>query len=251
MNAFCFTGFLAVLLALGCSGAGEQTEAQSVGGASALPVSPTPTASATSGASGSGPSAGGGMTDSGPPSQAGGSTAGAAELGGSVGIEAGSPSSGGAPEAGAPSAGHGGSGGSAAGAGAAGSAPTCAPKSWEAACAGRSCGKADDGCGSLYACGSCAGLTECTSAGVCAATCHALALECGSHPAEGLECGSCPAGDECGVVGVGKCSTCEQSPSSGGICPSAFPNLWKPCGAPPSAECRRPYNQDPSWWCCP
>jgi hypothetical protein len=249
MNAFCFPRLLGLLLVLGCSGANGLTEAVGAGGAPS--AEPIPIVSGASAVSCSAQVAGGGGNSigSGGTQNPSAGTAGALPQGGAGDTEAGSPS-GGAPEtAGAPSAGHGGSGGAAAGA--AGSAPVCVPKSFAAACGARACGKAADGCGAEYGCGTCPGLTECTDAGVCATTCHALALECGSHPAHELECGSCPDGQDCGVVGVGKCSTCAEAPNAGGVCPAARPHLWKPCGGAPEPECRKPYDQDPSWWCCP
>lgn len=81
-------------------------------------------------------------------------------------------------------------------------------------------------------------------------TCAALELECGTTPS-GLECGTCGAGQDCGVLEAGKCTTCAEAPNVGGVCPVARPHLWKPCGGPPAPECLKPYDKDPSWWCCP
>lgn len=247
MNAFCFPRFLWIfaIMLLGCSGATGQTEALEAG------------ATATSGSSAAGaPSETAGSINAvGGLPGAGGSAAGGSAGGAATSDKAGAPSSGGAtvggsptePAAGAPSAGAGGS--EQTDAGAAGSSPVCIPKSFDAACGAARCGKAVDGCGSEYGCGTCPQGSEC-EAGACATTCHALALECGVHPADGLDCGSCPDGQDCGVVAVGKCSTCAEAPNAG-ICPVGRPHLWKPCGGAPAPKCLKPFDQDPSYWCCP
>lgn len=208
-------------------------------------------------------------------------TAGAASSGGSESSSAGAASEAGAPSAGGtgfscaasggcgtPETGGGGgdggtrmvTGGASSGAG---SPPTqagggaggsmvdpCEPVPWEAACAGNACGPASDGCGNLYGCGSCPGLSECVE-GSCKATCAVLQLECGAYPAQGLDCGDCDAGEDCGVVGTGKCSACVEAVDFGGVCNAARPHLMKPCGDMTAQDCRRPFNQDLTWWCCP
>lgn len=258
---------LLMLALLGCSGATEQNEAQTVGN-----IAPMPSASAILPASGLAPNGGSmpaeggsnGGGGSGAASAPGGTSAnagGSGELGGTNqgggGRSNDPPQSGGGSGISGASFGSsgGGSGGSGSGGTSGGSSgtsgrPTCTPKSWADACGARSCGNPDDGCGAKYSCGSCSGLTECTDAGVCAETCHSLALECGTHPAVGLDCGSCAEGQDCGVTEPGKCTTCAEAPNLG-VCPAARPHLWKPCGGAPALSCLKPFGQDPSWWCCP
>lgn len=251
-----------MLFAVGCGGTagnvtefGDDPELRSVGGlavagsfasgGSSTPAGGAPSMSEPGGSAGA--SAGETQAEAGrggsevAPSMAGASSGGVAADGGAG---AGAPSSagtGGNATAGTGTAGT--------GPGTAGG-PTCTPKSWDQACAGRSCGKVPNGCGGEHRCGSCPGLTECNAVGTCGPSCDALALECGTHPGYDLDCGSCGAGQDCGVVGVGKCSTCAEA-ANPGVCPSAFPHLWKACGEAPAATCRKPFDQDPSWWCCP
>lgn len=239
---------LAVVTALALLGCGSAPEVSSAGGASKAPDSGTVRTEAGANADpgrepaalvGAGASAGGSTMD-----QPVGGTAGAG------GTES-TPVRGGA----AGSGGAGGSqsvaGGAAAGApsGGGGGAAACLPRAWDAACAGLSCGDVPDGCGGELHCGGCQAGTECV-AGSCRQTCATAGLECGDHPALGLSCGDCPSGQECGSVSVGHCSTCAEI-NQIGVCPVARPHLWAACGSAPAAECRKPYDQDPSWWCCP
>lgn len=135
-------------------------------------------------------------------------------------------------------------------AGSGGTTPTCQPKSWEEACAGLTCGKADSGCDSEYVCGSCSGITECVE-GQCQITCETAGLECGEHhgPEADLSCGECSQGQDCGVVAAGKCSTCKAVGQSPAVCPSSMV-LWRSCGEAPVADCWHPPDADPFVWCC-
>ena len=182
--------------------------------------------SAVTPATGGGPTSSGGQSTAGSPAAPGGE-GGTGGTGGEL-VAAG--------VAGSPAAGSGGTG------------STCTPQSWDAACAGRSCGKAPTGCGDDYVCGTCAGQTECVE-GACGVTCESAELECGQHPQHELDCGECPDGQQCGVVGVGKCSTCKEIGPNAAICPGPS-KLWRTCGSAPVADCWHPPDAGAFDWCC-
>lgn len=243
----CSLAFVALLLTA-CGGtdsspsAGRAGAAQ--GGTRALPTAGEP-------------GAGGGTHDAaGTPAAAGATLAEGGGFGGSALSARGGSEAGSGQESGGTGGASGASsaGGSASGAAGAGGSMVdpCEPKTWEQACAGRTCGKAFDGCGEEYGCGSCTGLTECVE-GTCQTTCAVLEYECGTYP--GLSCGECDEGQDCGVVGTAKCSTCEHAKDFDYICSAATtrPRLLKPCSEEraEAQDCRRPFNQDPTWWCCP
>ncbi len=230
------------LILLGCGGTDLASFSATPGAQGG--VGPLPTAGALS--------SGGDQSEAGAAPAAGGASFGCSARGG-CGTPAGaSGDSGNAgsvmDQGGAPAAGTGGTSSGTAGAAGGSTVDPCELKSWDNACAGRICGKVPDGCGAEYGCGSCTGLTECID-GACMVTCATAELECGTYP--GLSCGECDEGQDCGVVAVGKCSTCQQAPDPGGVCNVARPRLMKPCGDLSKQDCRRPFNQDPTWWCCP
>lgn len=180
-------------------------------------------------------------------------------LGGSAGGVVSPPageSSGGS--AGAPSAGAAGHVTSSAGA-AGGS--TCTPLPQEKACATRSCGTMPNGCGGEWACGSCAGGTECVSTvsyASCQVTCKSAGIACGVKG--GLDCGGCAGeGESCGLESPNVCTTCRVTATgnaAAGAC-KYLPggSVWATCGAPPKQGCVVAIGQTgqglDNQWCCP
>lgn len=156
-------------------------------------------------------------------------------------------------------------------AGAAGAPPTppigCVLVEHGAACMGRGCGYAPDGCGGQWSCGtpvcglangvkqSC--VEEQGGGSACQVTCHDIGRSCGDYPAYGLHCGGCderPAG-ACGVELPGVCSYCaDVGPGFPSMCGNATDRLWTGCGAPPASACRQVQKGGEllaGQWCCP
>ena len=100
----------------------------------------------------------------------------------------------------------------------------CIPVPMSTACAGKNCGTATDGCGGVYACGSCTGYDSCGgggTTGMCGCTPVTAATAC-----VGKNCGSVSNG--CG--GTVSCGTCSSPSTCGG---GGTPNL---CGCTPSSQ---------------
>jgi hypothetical protein len=101
----------------------------------------------------------------------------------------------------------------------------CTPLERDAACAGKSCGAASDGCGGVYTCGSCADGEVCR-AGACE-----VPQRCVPTP-QPMAC----AGKACGLVGDGcggthSCGSCPDGQACGTTAPFQ-------CGAPGNSSCQ-------------
>ncbi|MCG3172708.1 MAG: hypothetical protein GMKNLPBB_00863 [Myxococcota bacterium] len=102
----------------------------------------------------------------------------------------------------------------------------CAPKSKPDACAGKTCGAADDGCGVMLACGECPQGEVCAGIGLCCKP-ESDADFCSR---QGKTCGNFKGADNCGNGRLADCGACQGRDTCGG---GGQPNL---CGCTPKPK---------------